>query len=228
MKSRKSNPPIFEKAKEKEFAHSISPAGMRVVKLLVGNKPQTVAQLMDATGVTRTAVTEQLAELVGAGFVRRGTERPSGRGRPCHVYSATDTALLLLFAGSQHLVVPAMWQAIEAVGGAKLTKKILHRVSRTIAEHYRRRITAKAPEKRLRQMVQLLQDEGALVDAEEQNGHVVMRKRSCPFISMLDENRTVCCVDEEMLAKVVERPVRRTTCRLEGDPCCTFEIASTK
>jgi len=201
---------------------------MRVVKLLVGNEPRTVADLMDATGVTRTAVTEQLSELVAGGFVRRGTERLVGRGRPRHVYSATETALLLLFVGSQQLLVPAMWNAIEEAGGEKLTKRILDRVSRTLAQHYRSRITARSPEKRLRQMIGLFQEEGALVEAVEQNGHVVMRKRSCPFISMLDEKRTVCCVDQAMMAKVVERPIRRTTCRLEGDPCCTFEIASRK
>jgi len=224
MTPRKRPPPIFEQVTTP--ALSVSSAGMRVVKLLVGHEPRTVAELMEATGVTRTAVTEQLAELVAAGFVRRGTERLAGRGRPRHVYSATRTALLALFAGSQQLLVPAMWKAIEEIGGAKLTRRILDQVSRTLAEHYRSRITARTPESRLRQMIDLLQEEGMLVEAEEQGDHVVMYKRSCPFISMLDEKRMVCCVDQEMMAKVVGRPIRRTTCRLEGDPCCTFEIAS--
>ena len=64
---------------------TVTPAGLRVVKLLVGNPPQSIADLMDATGVTRTAVTEQLNELVAAGFVERRTERVAGRGRPRHL-----------------------------------------------------------------------------------------------------------------------------------------------
>ena len=36
---------------------TISPAGLRIVKLLVGHPPKTVASLIRATGVTRTAVT---------------------------------------------------------------------------------------------------------------------------------------------------------------------------
>ena len=204
---------------------TVSAAGMRVVKLLVGNPPQTVADLIKVTGVTRTAVTEQLNELVASGFVERGTERLSGRGRPRHLYSATDASLLLLFANNQRLVVPAIWQAIEELGGPKLTKKVLHHVSRTMAEHYKRKIRAKNPQERLRKFSELLREEGGLVEAvAEESGQFTLRKRSCPFFSMLDENRSVCSVDQEMMSEVVGCPVRRTACRYEGDPCCTFEV----
>ena len=102
---------------------TISPAGLRIMKLLVGNPPQTVAELIRAAGVTRTAVTEQLNELVAAGFVERDTQRLPGRGRPRHLYRATDAALVLLFASNQRLVVPAIWRAILDVGGEELTQE---------------------------------------------------------------------------------------------------------
>lgn len=202
----------------------VSSAAMRVVKLLVGNPPQTVADLIKATGVTRTAVTEQLNELMAAGFVQRTTERLSGRGRPRHLYGATNTALLLLFASNQQQVVPAMWQAIHKAGGTSLTQQVLKHVSRTLAERYSSRITAEDSQGRLEQMTELLREEGVLVELEEENGHVVLRKRSCPFFSMLDEERNVCCVDLAMLTAVVGQPVHRITCRHDGAPCCEFEL----
>jgi len=202
----------------------VSSAGMRVIKLLVGNPAQTVADLIKATGVTRTAVTEQLNELVAAGFVKRSTERLPGRGRPRHLYAATSNALLLLFASNQQLVVPAMWRAIQELGGTKLTQRVLRHVSHTLADHYSAKITAKEPEKRLRQMTELLRQEGVLVELTEQDGHVILRKRSCPFLSMLDEARNVCCVDVEMLTAVVGRPVRRIASRHDGAPCCEFGL----
>jgi len=173
--------------------------------------------------VTRTAVTEQLNELVAAGFVQRGTERLSGRGRPRHVYTATNASLESLFANHHHLVVPAIWRALEELGG-ELTGEVLWRVGHELARHYRRRITAKKPRRRLRKFAELLREEGALVEVVEKNGRLVMYKRSCPFISMLDDNRSVCCVDQAMMAEVVGRPIRRTSYRLEGAFCCTFEI----
>ena len=203
---------------------TLSPAGIRVIKLLVGRAPRTVADLIDATGVTRTAVAEQLNELVAAGLVERGTERLSGRGRPRHVYKATNASMLLLSANYQSHVVPAIWRALEAIGGGKLTKQVVSRVSQELAEHYKRRIRTKKPRERLRKLTRLLREEGGLIESAQENGQIVMRKRSCPFIGMLDDKRTICCVDLEMMTEVVGRPLRLSACRHRGDPCCVVEI----
>ena len=205
---------------------TVSAAGMRVVKLLTGKPPQTIAELMRDTGVTRTAVTEQLSELVAAGYVDRDIERLPGRGRPRHVYKTTDAAVRQLFANGQGLLVPAMWQAIEELGGREVVKRVLDHVSRSMADYYSRKITAKEPKERLRQLIGLLEEEGGLVETQEDDNQLVLHKRNCPFVSMLDKNRSVCHVDQEMMSRVVGLPVRRTTCRHDGDPCCTFAIAS--
>jgi DeoR family transcriptional regulator, suf operon transcriptional repressor len=204
---------------------TISAAGLRIMKLLVGNPPQTISDLAKIIGVTRTAVTEQLNELMAAGFVEQNTERQPGRGRPRFRYKATDAALVLLFASNQCLVVPAIWRAIREAGGEKLTAQILQRVGLAMAEHYNRQITAKKPHERLRQLIDVLAEEGCLIEAVEgPQGQLVLYRRSCPFISMVDEQRNVCNIDRDVLSKVVGRPVRKTACRHEGDPCCAIEI----
>lgn len=207
---------------------TVSPAGMRVLKLLVGRPPQAVADLIDPVGVTRTAVAEQLNELVAAGLVERGTERLASRGRPRHVYKATDACLMLLFGNSQKLFMPAIWRAIDEIGGEALTNQIVGRISRELANHYKRRITTKKPEERLRRLTQLLREEGGLIETVRKNGKLAMHKRSCPFITLLDEKRIVCRVDLEMTSEVVGRPVRLIACRHKGDPCCVVEIVHDK
>ena len=96
---------------------AVGEAGMRLVRLLTGRPPQSVEDLIDALGVTRSAVTLQLDELIAAGCVEFSQEKLPGRGRPRNLYSATPTALTELFRGNHWLVVPALWRAIEAVGG---------------------------------------------------------------------------------------------------------------
>ncbi len=205
---------------------TISAAGMRIVNLLVGNPSRTVADLIKATGVTRTAVTEQLNELVAAGFVEREIERLPGRGRPRNRYLSTDAALLLLFAGHERLLGPAIWKAIDAVGGEELTQQILKHTSQTLAEHYLKDIDSDDPVERLRGINDLLAGEGVLVEIEETDGQVSLHKRSCPFFGMFDENRNVCCIDEQILSRVVGKSVKRIACRHDGDPCCVFAIES--
>jgi predicted ArsR family transcriptional regulator len=205
----------------------VSAAEMRIIKLLVGKPPATVSQLIKATGVTRTAVIEPLNELIAAGFVEKSIERLPGRGRPRHRYRATTPALALLFAGHQGVVVPSIWRALHEIGGPHLTQDVVKRVSEALVEHYRPRITGKTPEARLRQLTSLINDEGHLVDiARDSDGQLILRKRTCSFIAMYDETRSMCAVDLHLLSAVVGAPVRQTACRHDGDPCCVFAVSS--
>lgn len=206
---------------------TISATGMRLVELLVGHPPRSVEELAEALGLTRTAVTEPLGELMTAGFVRRIEERRS-RGRPRYLYSATDAALLHLFPGSQSLVVPAMWRAIEEIGGVKLRRQVLKRVSNALAEHYKRQLKGKTPAKRLRELAKVLRKaEGNLVEIEGDGGRrLAIRRRSCSFFSMFEESRAVCQIDEKMVGAIIAAPVKKTACRHDGDPCCIFEIVT--
>ncbi|MGQ9914323.1 MAG: helix-turn-helix transcriptional regulator [Thermogutta sp.] len=206
---------------------SISHAGMRIIKLLVGTPPRSVADLIREMKVTRTAITEQLNELVAAGLVERKLQRLQGRGRPRHVYSATTNALLLLFAKNQRLVLPAIWRAIREIGGAELTEEVVRRVSAVLAQHYLQRIRGTTPAERLSEMTAILQEEGVLVDIEDDMGQLTVRQRSCPFIIMFEENRAACLLDNEIISMVVGAPVKQVACRHDGAPCCVFEVSGT-
>ncbi len=203
----------------------ISAAGLRIVKLLVGRPPQSITGLLPVAGVTRTAVTEQLNDLIAAGFVERQSQKLPNRGRPHFLYRATDAAQALLFADKQRLLVPAIWQAIDEVAGGELVRKIVSRVSRVLADHYGSQITAKRPRERLRQFARLLNEEGNMIElADGDGGQLLFEKRSCPYFGFADPQRNVCRVDHETIGAVVGRPVRRISCRHEGAPSCTFEI----
>jgi predicted ArsR family transcriptional regulator len=204
---------------------TVTATGMKIARLLVGKPPQTIGQLIRQMGVTRTAINEQLNELMAAGFVERTTERLSGRGRPHYLFRATDAALLLLFAGNQRLVIPAIWKAVEKAGGKALVAEVLQQVSHDLAQHYKARVTGRTPRQRLRQLCQLLEREGSLIEVDEDDaGQLCVVKRSCPFISMFEPGRAVCTIDQDMMSEVVGAPVRRTACRHDGAPCCTFEL----
>ena len=202
----------------------VTAAGMRVIKLLVGQPPRSVGELIDETGVTRTAITEQLNELAEAGFVERTLEKLPGRGRPRHRFSATQASLVLLFANNQKLVVPAIWKAIAEIGGDELGRKVLRSVDRSLAAYYRAKITATDPKKRIEQYAALLEKEGGLIDVVAKDGQIKVTKRSCAFVSMFDDQRHVCAIDRNLVSAIAGRPVRLTACRHDGASFCQFQI----
>lgn len=205
-------------------AAMISAAGMRIVRVLVGAPPRTITELIDEVGVTRTAITEQLTELLDAGYVQRTIQPLAGRGRPRFIFAATQAALVLLFASNQQLVVPAIWKAIRSAGGEKLTRKIVRNVTASLSKHYQAKITATEPKDRLRQYIAILEREGGLVELASKDGQVYVTKRNCPFIAMFEEERNVCAIDLDLMASIAGCPVRHVDCRHEGAPCCRFEV----
>jgi DeoR family transcriptional regulator, suf operon transcriptional repressor len=206
--------------------HFVSPAALKIVSLLAGQEPKGIFELAKAAKVTRTAVTEQLSELMAGGYVERTVQRSTSRGRPRHVYKATHAALSSLFPGNQGLLVPLLCRAVCVVCGERKGAQVFKRAGRDMADHYARTITAKKPLERLRQLMALLRDEGALFEIVETSpGRCVVYKRNCPFIGMFDESRTVCCIDQEMMTAVLGCRVRRIEWRHDGAPCCAFEIA---
>ena len=105
--------------------NSISAVGTRIMRLLIGQSPKTMTELIEATGVTRTAISEQLSELISSGYIQQKLERLPGRGRPRYLYSATEYALKKLFEGYQSILVPAAWRAIKKHCGADVVDTVV-------------------------------------------------------------------------------------------------------
>ena len=207
---------------------TISAAAMRLVSLMVGNPPESIEDLIEAAGVTRSAVAERLNELVAAGFVRRSVQRLPSKGRPRYHYSVTDAALVHLFPGDQSLVTSVIWRAIQDIGGTKLESQVLERIGRALTDYYKRQLQGRTPAQRFRELAEVFREaEGNVVEVETGDaGRLVMRRRSCSFFTMFKETGAVCQIDEKMVSNIVGAPVRQTACRHDGDPCCIFEIAT--
>ena len=97
-------------------------------------------------------------------------------------------------------------------------------MSRKLADYYCAQITAKEPKERLRRLVNILRNEGGVLEIRQEDGATVVYRRTCPFMSMMDDKRLTCVIDLEMINLVVGHAVRRTACRMDGAPCCTLRI----
>ena len=197
---------------------------MRVVKLLVGHAPRSVGELIDETGVTRTAVTEQLNELMAAGFVERTVEKLS-RPWPTASSLCSDTGR----AGPVVCQQPAVARTGNLEGGRR---------------EWRRATDAKDPSFGQPQHVGALSGEDHRIQSEEASstirGYPGRRRRHgrsgrtewpyydhqtiLRFISMFDNQRHVCAIDLELMSAIAGCPVRLTACRHDGASYCQFEV----
>jgi len=202
----------------------VTEAGMRIMHQLIGHPPQRMSDLIRRTGVTRTAITEQLNELIEAGFVEQALERFKGRGRPRYLYSATELALKQLFEGNQGIVVPAIWKALRKYCNPEVVMKVCDDVAQDIADQFNSKIESVCPKERLRKFHEII-SKTRLSQLEDKGNEVSVSKLSCPFISMLDESGTICMIDQLTMSKIAGTTVRQTSCRHDGNTCCTFTVS---
>lgn len=207
---------------------SISEAGMRIMRQLIGQPPQTMPQLIDILQVTRTAISEQLSELIAIGYVEQTLVHRGGRGRPRFSFSATELAMRHLFEGYQDVVVPAIWRSVRLHFGDDAVETIAHDIASEISKQFTKQMKGKSHESRMRELADILDRSGRLAEYHEQKNGVEIRKFNCPFISMADETGTLCYIDRLCMQKIIGddelAPVKLVSSRHDGNPCCTFHL----
>lgn len=204
---------------------TVGVAGLQILKLLVGNPPQTCADLAASLSVSRTAVSAQLDDLVERGLVVCEQTRLPNRGRPRNLYRATEAALALLFADGHRKILPLIWQAIFEAGGKRVIDRVMQHLCKLLAARYDEQIEPIEPVDRLKCFAKLLHDEGVLIEVEADDKGVTIRRRSCPFVTMADKDYAVCKLDVQFFSAVLGCKVRKIACRRKGAPCCVFELA---
>lgn len=207
---------------------SISEPAMRIMKQLVGRPPQTISELVKSLDVTRTAVCEQLDELIARRYVHQSREHDGRRGRPRYLFSATDLAMRQLFEGNQDVVVPAMWRSIRQHFGDEAVDTIVFDIARELAEKFVHLITATTFRGRMKEFVALLMRHGRLVELHEQKTHFELMKFNCPFSSMADDTGVLCCIDRLAMQLIVGNgqiaPIQLVRSRNDGNHCCVFHL----
>lgn len=209
---------------------SVSPAGMRVVNILVECPHSTITEITDKVNVTRTAVTEQLEELIAQGYVVRNQKRLPSRGRPNYRYSVTQYGLSQLYPGNQNILVPAIWEAVRRIGGDNLLKEVHCITADIVAMKYLQsadNVTSGSVLERAVRLKEMLEKEGVHVQVEQmEDGKVLFRKCSCPFISMYDPSGSVCVIDTAFIARFTSCHVQQVKSRhLNGEICCEFLLS---
>lgn len=196
----------------------ISHAGMRILERLVGVAPQSIPELTASLGVTRTAITEPLHELVEAQYVSRVPERSERRGRPQYRYTITPDAMMRFFPENQHLLVPAIWNSLLEIGGPELLKEVVDKTSEQLSSTCKNDLPW---EERVATLVQ----RGGFDECEFQpDGSAILTKRTCKFYSMYEDSGTVCAIHLQTLCRILDVRVTRIASRHASAPCCRFRV----
>ena len=204
-----------------EFSNT--PAG-KVLKVIQMRGSASIKDVASDLGVTASAVRLHLTQLQARGAVRAEKVR-EGVGRPYYVYSVTPEAHSLFYKDYGDLAKLLLEEVAETQGPDAL-QGVLRRVGDRLAELYREQVWSREMADRVVGWAELLEQRGVPVEIEKSEDGYVLREYGCPFHNVAVENRAVCEMERQVMARLLESGVRLTQCVLDGHRGCQFSISS--
>jgi predicted ArsR family transcriptional regulator len=200
-------------------------ADAKVLDLLDRAGPLSVAQLIEETSVTATAVRQRLSRLMAAGLVKRELARTSegaGRGRPGHVYAVTEKARRNSGSNFADLAI-ALWLEVRKISDPEVRRGLLDRLSTTLERLYGPSIQGMTTADRMRSLAGLFADRNVEFKVEGSEQLPVLTAVDCPYPQLVERDGAICAVERLLFSKLLSTKVRLSQCRLDGTSCCRFE-----
>ncbi len=193
-----------------------------ILKTLRSRGSCTVKDLADAAGISPVSVRHHLSnlladDLIGSEEVRHGV------GRPRHVFSLTENGYELFPTRYYRLTNRLLGELKESLPDRSI-ETLLSGVADSMADDYASQLEGLPLEKRLRRLVELLNEEGFNADIQHQGDDIILRELSCPYFHVGQSHPEVCMIDQTFIARALSLPVERVRCLLDGDAHCAFVI----
>ena len=214
-------------AKESSQGVSSPVSDRGLLEFLRRNGSASIADLIEHTGVTATAIRHRLNRLMEQGLVVRESE-VVGRGRPMHRYSLTVEGTRC-GGDNYHDLADVLWQEIRAVKDPDVRHGLLRRIVARLADAYRDRLEGSNIRERMESLAGLMLERDIpfeVREPEEEGQLPVLTALACPYPQLAEQDRGVCSMEKMLLTELLGESVRLSECRLDGESCCTFQVST--
>lgn len=193
-------------------------------QLLLAPQGATVEQLCDALGVTHNAVRQHLTALIAAGFVERGTARPTG-GRPQSRY-VLQPAGRELFPRNYDLIAQSLIERLYADAGKAGVQALLAEMGRDLGAAASERIAAVGEEETAQALAEQLDALGYEAQAVRRDGETQVEAYNCVFHALAKAHPDVCRFDLAFMEAATGRPIQHLECLVRGGHACRFRLGA--
>ncbi len=195
-----------------------------VLKNLLNRQRCTINELAEAVQINPISVRHHIAKLEADGLVTSEEER-HGVGRPRRVYYLTDAGMEKFPSRYLALTTRLLEQLKGSVSEETLNKLFTQLASDMAQDHVAKmNIQNLRPEARLEILQKILHEEGFVIEVERVDEKFVIKETSCPYYHVGQEHPEVCIVDKTLISTVLDTPVEKITCMLDGDSICAYEV----
>ena len=202
--------------------NSIPPNDLAVMELLRRKGGMSVGQLVDALGVTATAIRQRLTRLMSSQLVQR-SKSPDGRGRPRHRYALTERGRNSIGSNLNDLAL-VLWQEVQEIEDDETKRKVIAGVVQRLAAKYEADIQADTTEQKLAAFTKVFAEKQIPIEYRQSaTGLPIITVSGCPYPDLAQDNREICDLEKQLMARLVGGPVSLCQCQQDGDEFCSFQ-----
>jgi predicted ArsR family transcriptional regulator len=197
----------------------------RVLHTLLSRRRCTINELANAVNINPISVRHHISKLEAEGLVTSEEER-HGVGRPRRIYYLTEEGLELFPSRYLRLTIRLIEQLKETMP-EPMVDRLFTQMAEDVASEYESQINGLSMEDRLDLVTNLLDNEGFIVEWEQQGNEYLIREISCPYYHIGQSHPEVCSVDQTLISRMLSVPAEKVKCVLDGDSHCTYVVPKT-
>ncbi|MBN2470666.1 MAG: ArsR family transcriptional regulator [Anaerolineae bacterium] len=182
----------------------------------------TVSDLAAEMAISPVTVRHHLYALMGDGLIERIPLR-HGVGRPQHGYSLTDAGRRR-FPSRYHVLTNHLLNVLKHVKSEADVEHLLETIVRQVLA-LPESADGLSAKQRLRQLERHFQEQDIPIrlSFEESQQHASL-ELACPYYYISQHHPELCRIDQKVIADILQLPMERTSCLLDGAKSCTFTI----
>jgi DeoR family suf operon transcriptional repressor len=196
----------------------------KVLRTLLTRQRCTINDLAGAVGINPISVRHHVTKLEATGFVA-SEEEHHGVGRPRRVYYLTNEGMEQFPTRYLQLSIRLL-QQLKKTLPEPMIGKIFSQVADDLVADYTTELDLDhlPLEERLDVVKDLLTAEGFTMEWEKKDDKYYIREVSCPYYHVGQMHPEICVVDQVLISSVLDVPVEKLKCILNGDDVCTYVI----
>jgi predicted ArsR family transcriptional regulator len=199
-----------------------------VLRTLLTRQRCTINELAEAVGINPISVRHHVTKLEAEGLVTSEEER-HGVGRPRRLYFLTEEGMEQFPTRYLRLTVRLLEQLKETLPEPMVNELFTQVADDLVADYTSDLDLDGVPmEERLDIVKDLLKTEGFTMEWELQDDGYHIREVNCPYYHVGQNHPEVCSVDQTLISNMLDVPVHKVKCILDGDSYCTYIVSPDK
>ena len=190
--------------------------------LLASPQGASVEMLCQSLNVTHNAVRQHLSALIAAGYVERGTARPTG-GRPQARYLLLPAGREL-FPRNYGLIASSILEHLYASAGKAGVQALLASTGQALGRGAASRIEGESDAEIATRLAEQLDALGYEAATVKRDGETQVEAYNCVFHALARAHPDVCRFDLAFMEAATGRPIQHMECLLRGGHACRFRI----